>query len=100
MAKQAGQKLKLLYLIQIFEECTDENHGITMSEIRQKLQDLMRLDNKPDRKSVYDDIDQLQDFGYDIIQEQTKTDTYYKLASRDFEIFELKKVVTEVISQI
>lgn len=71
-----------------------------MSEIRQKLQDLMRLDNKPDRKSVYDDIDQLQDFGYDIIQEQTKTDTYYKLASRDFEIFELKKVVTEVISQI
>ncbi len=98
MAKQAGQKLKLLYLIQIFEECTDENHGITMSEIRQKLQDLMRLDNQPDRKSVYDDIDQLQDFGYDIIQEQTRTDTFYKLASRDFEIFELKMMVDAIAS--
>ena len=57
MAKQPGQKLKLLYLIQIFEECTDENHGITMTQIRTKLQELMRLDSMPDRKSVYDDID-------------------------------------------
>ena len=98
MAKQPGQKLKLLYLIQIFEECTDENHGITMTEIRQKLQQLMRLDSMPDRKSVYDDIDQLQDFGYDIIEEQTRTQTYYKLASRDFEVSELKMMVDAIAS--
>ena len=98
MAKQPGQKLKLLYLIQIFEECTDENHGITMTEIRQKLQQLMRLDSMPDRKSVYDDIDQLQDFGYDIIEEQTKVQTYYKLASRDFEVSELKMMVDAIAS--
>ena len=98
MAKQPGQKLKLLYLIQIFEECTDENHGITMTQIRTKLQELMRLDSMPDRKSVYDDIDQLQDFGYDIIQEQTRTETYYKLASRDFEVAELKMMVDAIAS--
>lgn len=98
MAKQAGQKLKLLYLIQIFEEYTDETHSLTMLEIRTKLQELMRLDSMPDRKSVYDDIDQLQDFGYDIIQEETKTQTYYKLASRDFELFELKMMVDAIAS--
>ena len=98
MAKQAGQKLKLLYLIRIFEEYTDENHSLTMAQIREKLQELMRLDKKPDRKSIYDDIDQLQDFGYDIIQEQTKTDTFYKLASRDFELFELKMMVDAIAS--
>ena len=98
MAKQAGQKLKLLYLIQIFEEYTDENHSLTMAQIRKKLQELMRLDKEPDRKSIYDDIDQLQDFGYDIIQESTKTDTFYKLASRDFELFELKMMVDAIAS--
>ncbi len=69
-----------------------------MLEIRTKLQELMRLDSMPDRKSVYDDIDQLQDFGYDIIQEETKTQTYYKLASRDFELFELKMMVDAIAS--
>lgn len=30
MAKGANQKLKLLYLIRIFQEKTDDDHGITM----------------------------------------------------------------------
>ena len=32
MAKGANQKLKLLYLIRIFQEKTDDDHGITMQE--------------------------------------------------------------------
>ena len=98
MAKQGGQKLKLLYLIRILEDLTDENHGITMGQIREKLMSMMRLDKEPDRKSIYDDIAELQDFGYDIITEKTRTDTYYKLASRDFDLAELRMIVDAIAS--
>ena len=37
MAKGANQKLKLLYLIRIFQEKTDDDHGITMQEIINSL---------------------------------------------------------------
>ena len=33
MAKNEKQKLKLLYLKQILEEYTDENHGLTMERL-------------------------------------------------------------------
>ena len=54
--RNSKQKLKLLYLIQIFDEYTDEEHGITMSEIIKKLDD---NGIKAERKSIYDDIEQL-----------------------------------------
>ena len=37
MAKSANQKLKLLYLMDILLECTDEEHGITMQAILDAL---------------------------------------------------------------
>ena len=50
--RNSRQKLKLLYLIQIFDEYTDEKHGITMSEIIRRLDD---NGIKAERKSIYDD---------------------------------------------
>ena len=38
MAKGVNQKLKLLYLMDILLEKTDENHGITMNEIISSLE--------------------------------------------------------------
>ena len=38
MAKQPGQKLKLLYLLDILREQTDEEHGLGMKQIRMMLQ--------------------------------------------------------------
>ena len=37
MAKSPNQKLKLLYLMKILLEQTDENHRITMTEIIENL---------------------------------------------------------------
>ena len=33
MAKSSNQKLKLLYLLQILQERTDDEHGLSMQEI-------------------------------------------------------------------
>ena len=37
MAKSTNQKLKLLYLMQIMLENTDDEHGLSMAEIIDKL---------------------------------------------------------------
>lgn len=62
MAKQEGQKLKLLYLLEYLSENTDEAHGVEMSQIREALQQRMNLPTPPDRKSVYDDLKNLNAF--------------------------------------
>lgn len=100
MAKQGGQKLKLLYLIQIFEENTDENgHYITLPQIQEKLKLMMRLDKEPDRKSLYDDIEVLRDdYGFDICDERIGAKTYYYLGSRKFRVSDLRMMVDAIAS--
>ncbi len=95
MAKSRNQKLKLIYLVDKLARDTDENHGITMPEI---IDYLATLDIKAERKSVYDDMETLQNYGYDIIMERHDRKAYYKLVSRDFELAELKLLVDVVQS--
>ena len=47
------QKLKLLYLKEIFEEETDNEHAIPMPKI---IEELEKRGVPAERKSVYDDI--------------------------------------------
>jgi len=94
MAKNPNQKLKLLYLMQIFAKETDENHGLTMADI------LNRLDAegvRAERKSIYDDISLLREFGLDIITRKTNTTEYY-MGGREFEYPELTLLVDAVQS--
>ena len=93
MARGKNQKLKMLYLAKLFIEKTDENHGVTMPEIIEYLE---KNDIDAQRKSIYSDIDALVEFGYDIIKEQRGKQTYYFLASRDFEVPELKLLVDAI----
>ena len=94
MAKSEKQKLKLLYLKKIFEEKTDENHILTIAEI---IDELKKYDISAERKALYNDIKLLQDFGLDIVSVRAKNYGYY-LASRDFELPELKLLVDAVQS--
>ena len=57
MARGVNQKLKLLYLRQIFLEQTDEDHAITMEQI---LHELKMRDVSAERKSIYDDLEALR----------------------------------------
>ena len=95
MAKGRNQKLKLLYLAKIFEEETDEAHGLTNAQLKERLE---ALDISVERKTLYDDIDSLQQFGMDIIAEQRGRSTVYYLGSREFELPELKLLVDSVQS--
>ena len=58
MAKSRFQKLKMLYIRDIFEQLTDENRGITVNEI---IDHLDSVGIEAERKSVYDDIELLSD---------------------------------------
>lgn len=86
MASQAKQKNKLLVLKSIFEQHTDEDHDLTVQEIIGLLSE-RRID--AERKTVYDDIATLQDFGMDIVVSRRGHSNAYYLASRPFQTEEL-----------
>lgn len=95
MAKSANQKLKLLYIIGMLEENTDENHPMSTADI---IAGLEANGIHSERKSIYDDISKLCDFGYDIIQVHSRLGGGYYLAGREFELAELKLLVDAVQS--
>ena len=94
MARSSMQKQKLLYLQKIMLEKTDENHGLTINEIKDALEG---YGIKAERKSLYDDIEILQNFGLDICTIRTNTVRYY-IGNRDFQIPELKLLVDAIQS--
>lgn len=95
MAKSSNQKLKLLYLIKILSEKTDENHCLSAQRL---IDELAKYDIKAERKSIYDDINCLNYFGFDILNIKSRTEGGYYLASREFELPELKLLVDAVQS--
>lgn len=92
MARSEKQKLKLLYMMQFLCERTDENHAVTTQELIDYLQ---ANDISSERKSIYSDIDLLILYGMDIIKIKERPGGYY-LASRQFELAELKLLVDAV----
>lgn len=95
MAKSEGQKLKILYILKMLEDCTDEAHPMTTAEMIRRLE---AEGISCERKTIYSDIASLIDFGYDIIQVSNRRGGGYYLASRDFELAELKLLVDVVQS--
>lgn len=92
---RSKQKLKILYLAKILMDNTDANHDITLQEIIDKL-DANGV--TAERKSLYDDIAQLDDFGIKIEKVQYGKTFHYKVVNRDFELAELKLMVDSVQS--
>ena len=94
MPSSARQKQKLLYLLKIFTEQTDDNHCLSTAQL---ITALAAYDIKAERKSIYSDIEALQQYGIDIEGSHTKTFGYY-LAQREFELPQLKLLVDAVLS--
>ena len=94
MPKSMGQKLKILYLMKILLSQTDETHMLTINELIAKLAE---YGVTAERKTIYDDMEALRQFGLDIVMEKTKAYGYY-VAARDFELPELKLLVDAVVS--
>ncbi|MDD3137741.1 MAG: WYL domain-containing protein [Lachnospiraceae bacterium] len=84
MSKSYNQKMKILNIMKILLEKTDENHVITMPEI---ILELENIGIKAERKSIYDDMEALRLFGLDIINRKGHPAGYY-IASRQFGMFD------------
>ncbi len=96
MSKGSNQKLKLIYLTKIMLAKTDDEHGLTMSQIMTELE---RYDVTAERKSIYADFGDMSDkLGIEIIKEQIGRETYYHVASREFELPEVKLLIDAIQS--
>jgi len=88
----ANKKLRILYLARFLAQQSDEEHPVTLQEI---LEELSRCGIDAERKSVYDDLEQLRMFGMDIVSVKGKNFGYY-LGQRDFQLPELKMLIDVV----
>ena len=94
MPKSERQKLKLLYLRDYLCKNTDEAHPAGM----QSIIDYLAAQGIPaERKSIYNDIQNLNDYGIQVLYKGGRYGGYY-VAQRDFELHELKLLVDAVLS--
>lgn len=94
MAKSEKQKQKLLYIAKYLMEHTDEAHAVSTPKL---IEYLNSQGIKAERKSIYNDIETLNDFGMDIIRSDAHRGGYM-LASREFELAEVKLLIDLVQS--
>lgn len=80
-------------MLKILTEQTDEQHPMPMAVLREKLK---AEEISAERKSLYSDLNCLMDFGVDVGFDPSKGNGGYYLASRDFELPELKLLVDAV----
>ena len=88
--------LKTLYIIEILTERTDETHSLNATDIQQILQSEYGV--TVNRQTLYSEIGKLTDFGMDIVQQTDTRRRGYYLASRRFELPELKLLVDMIQS--
>jgi len=94
MAKVVANKLRTLYIMDALLEKSDADNRLSTQDL---LATLSANGMDVERKSVYDDIETLKEWGMDIIYTKEKPAGYY-LGSRDFELPELKLLVDAVQS--
>ena len=81
MSRNAEQKIKLLVLYDILQKNTDENHPMTTGQITGALKNCGIVVT---RKTLYDDIETLNRYGFEILCDKSRSNLYY-VADRKFE---------------
>ena len=90
-----NQRLKMLYLVKIFTEETDDKHALSLQQIADRLES---CGVNADRKTLYKDFAELEKYGLEILSEQVGRNVLYHLTTRQFELPELKLLVDAVQS--
>lgn len=94
MAKSNNQKIKIMKVYEILNLYSDEEHPLTTNDIIARLSE-EGIDCA--RKALYDDIDTLCEYGYEVEKVRKKQNGYY-LIDRKFDIPELKILIDAVQS--
>ena len=95
MPKSDNQKLKILYILDYLQKNSHREHPVRAAELIAMLES--EHDISCDRKTIYSDIAALQEYGVDIVSLPGKNGGYY-IASRNFELPELKLLIDAVQS--
>lgn len=94
MARGENQRQKLLLLKEFLEQRTDEEHPASMQSI---LAWMEQHGVSVERKTIYGDLQTLEDYGMDIVRTTGKF-AAYSLGERTFDLAELKLLVDAVLS--
>lgn len=95
MARSSLQKLKILHIMEYLLRNSDEAHPVSVAQLISMLE---AHGISAERKSIYDDIECLREYGLDIIRSSSGRNNGYYLVGRDFELPELKLLVDSVQS--
>ena len=94
MAGNSGSKIKILKILEILRENSDEEHPLTATEI---VAMLGAAGYSAERKAIYNDIDLLIDYGFDVIKNPAPKKGYY-LGERDFQLAEVRLLIDAIES--
>ncbi len=96
MARSANQQYKLVRLMELFLQETDEDHGLTMEEI---IAHLAASGIPAERKSIYENIETLNQYcGMDIIHTQEGGRHLYFAGERTFQETDVRLLADAVAS--
>ena len=93
MPEENCQKVKLLKLMELLRQETDENHPITTSQIIRRLNE---MGISCERRTVGKDMRTLQKQGFEIMSELRGHENSYWIADRSFELPEIKILMDAV----
>ena len=85
MAGRENQKLKLIYILDILKRYSDEENPLNANDIAEKLAE---YNITAERKSIYNDLTCLEQYGCDIIK-ATKPKRGWFIGDREFEVPEI-----------
>ncbi len=85
-----NKKMLNMLILEILQKYSDEDHSLTQQEVMRLLKQNYAMEC--DRRSVKNNVEYLQELGYDI-----STEKGYRLMSRDFDDSELRILIDSVL---
>lgn len=93
MARENFRKIKLLNLLEMLRQNTDEQHPMSTSNI---IASLAQMEIPCDRRTLSQDIATLNDLGYEVMTTTVGHEKAYYVEDRNFSIPELKILIDAV----
>ena len=95
MPKSLNQKQKILFIMDYLQKHSHKEHPVKTAEL---ISMLKSHDIQSDRKTIYSDIEALQEYGLDIVSVAGRNGGFYIASPREFELPELKLLIDAVLS--